>query len=80
MHIACDKIVSVAYLRVRYHTADECILCRTQTLLVLETNAFHAGDEHFSAGNECIENVRSNFSHAHTQLATSDFQTVLMLR
>ena len=28
-------------------------------------NTFNAGNEYFSAGDERIENVRSNFSHTH---------------
>ena len=32
--------------------------------MALETNAFHTGDEHFSAGGKCVESTR---------LATSDF-------
>ena len=44
--------------------------------VVLEKNALHAGDERFSAGDERVENVHSSFSHAQTQLATSDFQAV----
>ena len=27
---------------------------------------FRAGDEHFGAGDERVENTRSNFSHTHT--------------
>ena len=38
---------------------------------------FRAGDEHFSAGDKHIENVRFNFSHTHTQLATSDSKQTL---
>ena len=45
--------------------------------MALEMNAFRTGDEQFSAGDECIENVPSNFSHRHTLLATSNFQTEL---
>ena len=29
-------------------------------------NAFCASDKHFSAGNERVENARSNFTHTHT--------------
>ena len=48
----------------------------------VEMNAFCIEDEHFSAGDKRIENVRWNFSHTHThtQIAPSDFQTQLMLR
>ena len=38
--------------------------------MVLERNIFGARDEHFSAGDEHVENVHSNFSHTHTQLAS----------
>ena len=31
-----------------------------------ETNAFCPGDEHFSAGDQCIRNARLNFSHTQT--------------
>ena len=55
---------------------------------MLEANTFRAGDEYFSAGDERIEKVHSNFSHTHTdslvytrlQLATTDFQAEFMLR
>ena len=33
---------------------------------MLEANAFGAGDEHFSDGDERIGNTRSSFSHTHT--------------
>ena len=46
--------------------SDEGVLCWRQTLLALETNAFHAGDQHFSAGDEQVKNAGSNFSHTHT--------------
>ena len=37
------------------------------TFLALDTHAFCAGgDELFSAGDEHVENVCSNFSHTHT--------------
>ena len=54
--------------------SNERILCWGQTLLALKVNAFHAADEHFSAGDEHVENTCSSFSQTHTQLATSDFQ------
>ena len=41
-----------------------------QTLLALETNVFYAGDEHFSVGDECVENARLSFSHTHTHTHT----------
>ena len=49
--------------------------------MAMEMNVFLAGDEHFSACSECVEKTCSNFSHTytHTQLATSDFQTELIV-
>ena len=42
------------------------------TLLELQMNVFYAGDEHFSAGDERIENKHSNLhTHTHTQQATA---------
>ena len=46
--------------------SDEHILCWGRALLMLEVNTFRAGDEHFSTGDDCIENVHSSFSHTHT--------------
>ena len=64
--------------------SDKLVLCWGLTVLALETNVFHAGDEHFSAGDEHVENARLGFSqtqtHTHTQLATSDFQVEFMSR
>ena len=37
-----------------------------RTLLVMETNAFYIGEEHFSAGNECVENTCLNYGHTNT--------------
>ena len=37
--------------------------------MAMKMSLFCAGDKHFSAGNECVESVRLNFSHTHTQLA-----------
>ena len=61
---------------------DEHVYCAgdESTLLGMETNEFRTGDKHFSAGNEHIENTRSNFRHTHSQVATSDLQTDLMSR
>ena len=39
-----------------------CSLCWRWTLLVMDTNTTCT----FCAGDKCIENTRSNFSHAHT--------------
>ena len=41
---------------------------------VLDMNEFRSRNEHLSAGDQQVENVRSNFSHTHTQLASSDLQ------
>ena len=62
--------------------SEEHILCWGQILLALEMNAFHAGDEYISAGDERVVNKRTSFSHTHTQtqLATSNFQAEFMLR
>ena len=38
--------------------------------LSLVTNAFCAGDEHYSAENEGVENMRSNFRVSHTHKAS----------
>ena len=48
--------------------SEERVLCWGRALLTLEANAFPAGDEHFSAGDECtcVENGRSSFIHTHT--------------
>ena len=40
------------------------------TLLPLETNVFHAGDEYFSVGDEHVENTCSSFSHTDTDTNT----------
>ena len=50
---------------------------------IVSASAGHArvsagGDEHFSAGDEHVENARSNFSPTQTQPAASDFQTELI--
>ena len=49
-----------------------------------ETNAFCASGELFRAGDECVENVRSNSTPPHTAtymyVTTSDFQTELLSR
>ena len=77
--VASDEIVSATHLQIRitlptnmFIVSDERILCWRRTLLMLEANAFHAGDEHFSAGHERIEPARSSFSHTHT--ATCSYQ------
>ena len=76
--IASDKIVPALHVQIRitlptnrFITSGEHILCWGQVLLTLEANAFRAGNEYFSAGDERIENVRSSFSdtHTHIQLA-----------
>ena len=68
-------------------------LIKSERVIVLETSVFRAGDEQFSAGDERVENARVwlkycilcvwlkfDFSHTHTQLATSDFQIDLRSR
>ena len=49
------------------------VLCWRRTLLALEANVFHAGDEHFSAGDEHVENVHLKFSHTHTDTHTHTY-------
>ena len=41
--------------------SDECVSWWGRTLLALESNAFHAGDEHFSAGDARVKNARSSY-------------------
>ena len=71
--IASDELVPATHLQKvitlqtkMFIASYKCALCWGQTLLVLEMNAFHAGNEHFSAGDEHVENVRLNFSQAQT--------------
>ena len=87
--VISDEIVSATQLQIRitlpthmFIASDECILGWGRTLLTLEANVFHAGDEHFSAGLEPTEPARSSFSHTHTQLfvPTSEFQAEFMSR
>ena len=68
------------------HTADGHVYRLRRMCFVLEMNAFGAGDkhirdedEHFSAGDERIENTCSSVTDTHTQLATNEFQTEFML-
>ena len=42
------------------------LLCWRWALLAGGGNAFCHSDEHFSAGNEHVENASSNFTHTHT--------------
>ena len=42
------------------------LVVRGRTCYCAEMNAFRAGDEHFSARDERVENALSNFSHKHT--------------
>ena len=60
--------------------SDMRVLCLGQTLLVLETNVFYAGDERLSAGDEHVENMHWSFSHTHTQLAINNFLAEFMSR
>ena len=65
--ITNDEIVSVTQLRIWYHTADKHFYCYWQTLLVLEMIIFHTGDQHFSAGDECIgTHIQTLATQAHT--------------
>ena len=82
--IASDKIVSVTHLQIwitlytnTFIASNECVLCWGRTLLALEMNVFHAGNEHFSTGDERVENVRLSFSHnthTHTHTHTHSYQ------
>ena len=76
--IANNKIVSATHLQIRITLQTNMFIAGDGTLLVLEMNAFHAGDEHFSAGDKRVENMCSSFSRTH--LATSNFQAEIMLR
>ena len=85
--IASDEIVFGTYLQIRitlqtnmFIAGAECVFCWGRTLLVLETSMFCTGDEHFSAGDERIENAYLSFSHTCTHIATSDFQTEFVWR
>ena len=80
--ITTNEIASATHLRTRHHTADKRVhrlrrthflLVRRRTLLALEMSVFRAGDKQ-------VENVCSNSSYTHTQLATSDFQKELLSR
>ena len=72
----------------RFTASDERVLCWGRVLLTLEANEFRAGDEYFSAGDECIENVFDLQPHTRTaslvyvrlQQVTSYFHTEFMLR
>ena len=55
-----------------------CFVLGMNTLR-LEMNAFHAGEDHYSAGDAYIETHVRAFA-THTALATSDFQAEFMLR
>ena len=47
-------------------TRNERILRWRQTLFVLDMDVFHAEDEHFSPGDQHIENTLLKFGHTHT--------------
>ena len=69
MTLQANRFVAIA--------TDERVLCWRRTFLVLDAHAFRAGgDEHFSAGDEHVKNVRSILVTL-TQPVTSDFQTEL---
>ena len=101
--IASNEIVSAIYLQIQitlqtnmFIASDKCALYWgqhfrrwRQTPLALETNVFHTGDEHDSAGDEHVEYAHSSFSHKHIAsyqqislkiCATSNFQAEFMLR
>ena len=40
---------------------------------------FRAGEEHLSAGDEHVENTRSNFGHTYTQLVTFCCFTMMLV-
>ena len=59
----------------------------TNAFIVLQANAFSTGknalcvsDERYIAGDERVENARSNFNPTQLHVATSDFQTELLSR
>ena len=54
--------------------SDERVLCWGRTLLALKTNAFHAGDEHFSAGDAHVENA-VRVSATHTAIFRAEFMS-----
>ena len=65
--------VSATHLQIRitlqtnmFIVNNERVLCWGRTPLVLEMDTFHAGDEHFSTGDEHVENTRLRFNHKHT--------------
>ena len=61
---------------ITFITSDEHVLC-------WETNTFGAGDEHFSARDEPVENARSSFINTQTHTANycaSDIQAEFMSR
>ena len=45
---------------------DEHVLSWRRIFLAMNTNVFHDEDEHFSTGNEHVENACLNFSHVHS--------------
>ena len=62
--ITSNKIVSATHLQVRitlqinmFFASNKCVLYWRRALLALERNAFYAGDEQFSAGDERVGNV-----------------------
>ena len=61
---ACNIAVLSAEERI-YRKRRTRFVQETNTL-TLETDEFHAGDEHFSAGNECVENLHLNLRDTKT--------------
>ena len=57
---------SAFFFKTTFQIENECLLYWKQTLLAWEMNTFCASDECLSAGNERVENTRSNFTHTQT--------------
>ena len=82
--IASDEIVSAIHLQIRitlqanmFIASDERVLFWGRTLLVLEMNGSHAGDERLSVWDECVEKTRLSFSHTdntHTNTQLYSYQ------
>ena len=56
------------------------LFCWRQTVLAMKINKFRAGDKHCSAGDKHVETCVQTSATPHTQQATNEFQTDLMLR
>ena len=44
---------------------------------MMEMNAFHTGDKHFSAGDKCVENTFGLQPHTHIHTHTACYQQLL---